>query len=564
MKMQFHPIHLDIADQIEAETAEAVGKVDGELSDVASDQNIDLTGAGGGASVASMASDESESLWDEADGAITGGAEKEDSLWDQADSKTREATENGFNGSVTNEILVAAAGGESLWEEAEGDLSTDGGAESLWEEGDSNLEAEPDLGSLDSGSPWDFGILLWNKFAHDTQDDYPYESDYYNHIRGIPYLEYRKSDWFYAKVAVQGDYFAYHYNTGWEDDTDFRFHDTFVNFSGSGFNAKIGNQVVRWGKTDGFSPLDNVNPEDYRDGIASRREDRKIPIPMVNLQAYRGAFTIQGLYIPFFIKSEFDITGTDWAWFDRVDKAIGPFQYDDPDYSLSLADSQGGARITATTHGFDLAFSYLNKINDLPSIDSLFVPPGVTLDAGSIRELPRFTQATGQTIQLKYDRTSIWGLEVETTVGDIGVRGDVAYDTNVNFLTDTLESIEKPVFEYTVGFDYNSANNFYINVQFNQAIIQDWEDRILLSKEVTSAVTGTISKEFYNGNFKPEFRIYYDLKGDASIYNPKLLIYYWQNLTIDIGAEFFDGEDWTVIGTFKDNDQVYAIIELNF
>ena len=72
-----------------------------------------------------------------------------------------------------------------------------------------------------------------------------------------------------------------------------------------------------------------------------------------------------------------------------------------------------------------------------------------------------------------------------------------------------------------------------------------------------------MSKEFYDGNLKPEFRFYYDIEGDASIFNPKLLIEYWQNCTIEVGAEFFHGEDWTVIGTFKDNDQVYAVLEIN-
>ena len=308
-----------------------------------------------------------------------------------------------------------------------------------------------------------------------------------------------------------------------------------------------------------------MNPEDYRDGIAGRREDRKLPIPMVNLQAYRGAFTVQGIFIPGFWKSELDIDGTDWALFGRAEERIGPYSYDDPDdLSVSMEDAQGGVRLGITAYGADFAISYLSKINDLPAIGTLAAPPGFSFDDNSIRELPAFAQATGQTIELRYDRTSIWGLEVETTIGPIGVRGDLAYDTNVNFLTDGLEKIEKPVVEYIAGIDYNSASNLYINVQFSQTIILDYEDRIALSDEVTSAVTGTISKELFNGNFKPEFRVYYDLNGNASIYNPKLLINYWPNVTIDIGAELYDGEDWTLIGTFKNNDNVYVSIELKF
>ncbi len=442
--------------------------------------------------------------------------------------------------------------------------SSDIESESPWD--DEAFSEEAETGAVDSerGFPVDFDFVLWNKFARDTKDDDDREGDYYNHVRGIASAEYRYSDGLYFKAALQGDYFFYRYDDGWENDDDFRVHETFFNYSGPGYNAKIGSQIVRWGKADGFSPLDNVNPEDYRDGIAGRREDRKIPVPMANLQFYRGPVAIQGVFIPFFEKSELDIVDTDWALFDRVEERIGPFSYDDPDFSASFEDAQGGGRVSLTVGGYDFALSYLNKINDLPSIDTLATPPGFVSPNGLVRDLPLFAQQTGQTIRLRYDRTSIWGLEFETAAGDFVLRGDLAYRTDANYLTESFEKIEKSVIDCIVGFDYNSPDNLYVNLQFGQTIVQNWDDRIAYSKETTSAVSGTISREFDNGNLKPEFRFYYDLEGDASIFNPKLLLYYWQNLAIDIGAEFFDGEDTTLIGLFKDNDQLYLSMELKF
>jgi len=78
------------------------------------------------------------------------------------------------------------------------------------------------------------------------------------HIRGIVFARYRHSGRLHVKAAVQGDYFPHHYESGWEDERDFRVHDIYVNFSGPGYNARIGNQIVRWGNADGFSPLYNV------------------------------------------------------------------------------------------------------------------------------------------------------------------------------------------------------------------------------------------------------------------------------------------------------------------
>lgn len=474
-------------------------------------------------------------------------AKSDESLWKQGDPETDGAKED-----------------VSLWGEDTAEKSGDAKASSLWGEEDSDSSMGGDFSDAEMEGPWRYGLTIWNKFSYDTKDDSEFEGDYNNHLRGIAHLEYRYSDDFYVKAAVQGDYFSYHYPSGWTDDSDFRIHDAYANISGSGYNIKIGNQIVRWGKIDGFSPLDNINPEDYRDGIAGRREERKVPTPMLNVEAYRGIFTFQAVYLPIFMKSEFDFTGTDWAWFGRIEEEIGSFQYNDPDFSPSLEDSQGGGRIAVTTHGIDLAASYLSKRNDTPSIGELFLPPGVVLNSFSIRDLPRIAQATQQAVQFVYDRTSIWGFEFETTFGDFGLRGDFAYDKCVPFLTTSLDRIESSVIEYVIGIDYNSATNAYINLQFGQTFIQDWDDRIASSEETTNAISGTVSKELYNGNLKPEFRFFYDLDGNASIYNPKILIYYWDNISIDLGAEFYSGEDWSVIGTFKDNDNIYAIIEFKY
>lgn len=43
------------------------------------------------------------------------------------------------------------------------------------------------------------------------------------------------------------------------------------------FRFRIGKQIIRWGKTDEISPVDNVNSQDLRLFIIPTYEDRKIP-----------------------------------------------------------------------------------------------------------------------------------------------------------------------------------------------------------------------------------------------------------------------------------------------
>jgi len=85
-----------------------------------------------------------------------------------------------------------------------------------------------------------------------------------------------------------------------------------------------------------------------------------------------------------------------------------------------------------------------------------------------------------------------------------------------------------------------------------------------LVKGIHSAVNGTVWKEFYNGDLKLECRFYYDLSGDATILNPKVRFSFWMPVIVEIGGEWFDGNEETVAGRYKDNDQIYTTIEIKF
>jgi hypothetical protein len=446
---------------------------------------------------------------------------------------------------------------DNLIEEAEGDP-----AGVSWGE----EETEATLKGPKSASRFEGSGRLWNKFAYDTKDDNEFESDLYNHAEARIEAKYVSGERFHAVVSVDADYFAYHGEDDWDDDSDVRLYLAYINLAGNDYNLKLGNQIVRWGKSDGYSPLDNINPEDFRDGIGGRREDRKLPIPMVNLELYRGSNTLQGIFIPLFEEPEIDYIGTDWSLFGHVDQEFGPVAIKEKERPNTLRNSEAGVRLSGIVRNFDYAFSYLYSREKIPSFRSLIVPPGFSPLPGSIsiKDLAVFACETNQEITLEYGRRNIYGFEFETTLGDFGFRGDATYIDDNNFFTNQLQRIRKPAFQYMVGADYNAPLAFYINVQFAQTFIQDYDDRIVFADEVANAVNGSLWKEFYNGDVKLEFRYYYDFSGSFGYYNPKIILNHWQNLLIELGTEFFDASEDSIFGLFKENDQVYGIVELKF
>lgn len=426
-----------------------------------------------------------------------------------------------------------------------------------------------------AGAPWDdsdsekkfaFGGRIWNKFALDTQEDNEFEDLYQNHVQLQLDGTYRPTKPVEIKLSVGGDYYSYGRNSDWDDDANFRLFDAYINLTGQGFNLKVGNQIVRWGKADGFSPLDNLNPEDFRDGIGGRREDRKWQIPMVNLELYPGNFTLQGVYIPFFVESKYDYRDTDWALFDHYDQQIGAFGVVEEDLANTFENSEAGLRLSGIAGRLDYAFSYLYTNEDVGSLDSFIVPPGFdpVFSSRVIRDLTQFAHATNQDIRLRHDRQQIVGVEFETTLAAFGLRGDLAYTDRISYITEQLQRVRKPVVQYMVGADYNGPGAFYLNVQFGQAFIDDYDDNILLAQELSSNINGTISKGFFDEDLELAFRWYYDFNGDGSLYNPKCIVNYWQNVTLELGVEIFDGTDAHPLGFFRDNDQAYALVGFHF
>lgn len=455
---------------------------------------------------------------------------------------------------------------EAIFEDHPSD--EDGQAQEGLEEDGSLLEDEFDVPGEEgaSDSPLHFSGSIQNKYSHDADENGAFESDALNHFEALAKVAYDNDGILRVEIGVDVDAYADENDGDWDNDNDVRLYEAYVNLSFSTLNLRVGNQIVRWGKSDGFSPLDNINPEDLRGGVAGRREERKIPIPMANLEADFFGMSWQGIYIPGFYKSDFDIVGTDWSLFGHSDRSVGPFAYQEEEHDELFDSQEYGLRISSTVGNFDYAFSYLHTRSDTPVLGSMTVPGGFPLDLenGGIRDIVAFAIATGQIIPIGYERQNIYGFEFETTVGDFGLRGDVAYFAETYCLTEDLDQIEKPALQYTLGADYISPTDFYINLQFSHSIILDYEEAIVFQEENAYSVNGTISQELLNGDLKLELRGFYDLTGNGTMLNPQVIISPWESLALEFGAEFFGGTQQTVMGMFDDNDQYYGKARYKF
>jgi Protein of unknown function (DUF1302) len=372
-----------------------------------------------------------------------------------------------------------------------------------------------------------------------------------------------------ALVSLQGDYLWMGQEHSY-DDLRLRLHESSFLWATDRYEIKLGKQIVRWGKTDQVSPVDNLNPQDGRQFILRELEDRKIPILMLRGRAFVDKLTFEGVYIPWFEPALIDYFDSDWAVYRQIREDIrdGPLPSALQSYLLgrrvhqcepakTLHNSEFGGRVTASLSGWDVGLSYLYGWEDAPFFAS-FPIKNLQLDGGfsseNLLNALEGTELIDEPIRVEHRRQRVIGAEFETTVGQVGLRGEAAYFDHVSFLTNELTSVRRPVFHYVLGVDYSSPSEWYANLQWSHQIISGHDARILYFDRHDTALLGELNQIFWRGQFKVGVKANYNL-GNGSFYlRPEVELKYFKNIETNL----FEGGNGSLFGLYDHNDQVFS------
>jgi len=377
-------------------------------------------------------------------------------------------------------------------------------------------------------------------------------------------------------LSVLSDYLYF----GPEDETDeydLDLYEAKWQSTEKNYGFSIGKQIVRWGKTDQFSPVDTLNPQDLREFILPDYEERKIPIWMADLNLFFDNFNIEGVFIPFFEESRIDYFGTNWSIFGHMKKeiensAVSPslktyFENISVNETVPDTEAEFALRLTTSLKNIDLGLTFHNTIEDTPYFKSFpvknihvsgdFSPEGLDslIDSAIL---------TNENIEVEYKRTNIAGLEFETTLADFGVRGEAAWQENESFLTSSLTSTREPTFTYVIGADYTTAKNTYFNLQFAHRYIANYSSEILYFEQNTLSLLGEIKTDIISDWLQACLKYNINLNNTAGYLSPYLKYTYIKNLECLFGASLFSGDKDTWFGHFKDNDLFFLDISYRF
>lgn len=383
---------------------------------------------------------------------------------------------------------------------------------------------------------------------------------------------YKKS----FKISALSDY-LYFGNDDETDDYDLDLHEAFFSYNNNFIDFSLGKKIVRWGKADQISPVDTINPTDAREFILPDYEETKQPVWMANLTLLFDTFTLEGIFIPFFEKSELDYFNTDWAVFPHIKKEISasPVPENIKNYFDRMAvdeqdpdnETEFGLRFTTTIKNWDMGISWHHTTEDIPYFKS-FPVKNIRVDGSLNREdlntVLDTAVFTNENIAVQFQRTHVLGYEFETILSDFGIRGEAAWYENQSLLTSSLTSSTHPTFTYVLGADYTTRSDIYLNIQFAHRYISGYTSDILYFKRNNYSLTGEISRDVFMDWLEASLLYSLTLNDNSWYLSPRITHTYFTNLDLVIGANLFSGDDDTWLGRFSDNDQLFIDISYRF
>jgi hypothetical protein len=302
---------------------------------------------------------------------------------------------------------------------------------------------------------------------------------------------------------------------------------------------------------------------------------------MAQAEIYLGDTTIELLVSPHPAINRITFFDSDWAFF-RHNREIGADQAPDSvssDFFRSLGvnvdapdwgDVEYGGRLRSTAGEVDFALSALVYHQRIPvfrgnavALAAAFDPEqALTLLPGDPATRAALLSATSPEITARYPWGVTLGGELETTIGDYGVRAELAHTLSAQYQTADLGVTEADQTLLGIGADV-TIDAFYGNLQAIQQWVQESQS-LLLARQQAITLVLVLEYETLRGTLTPALYTAWDLGDNAAYLRPRLQYKATDQLTLDLGLHIITGDKKSILGQFDANDQVYLLATLSF
>ena len=375
-----------------------------------------------------------------------------------------------------------------------------------------------------------------------------------------------------ARKAKWGDGYAeVRFRRGLEFDntiSEFSIREAYVNAYLGNFDIRLGQQIVVWGRADGFNPTNNITPQNML-ARSPDEDDRRDSNFLMRIFYYINPVNIEFIWVPQYLPSVLPTGQIPLPLGVTIEDAINP--------DAKFNNSSIALKADLELSSFDGSVSYFHGYMPLPSISLPLSSIG--FDTSTFD----FTVS----IRTRPYKMDVIGFDFSTTLASLGIRGEVAYRkpvedhksplnmSNVNFQTaitgnlgiKVLDYIPNPDIQYVLGVD-KTKGDFSIIVQYIGRYVIDFNefqttgfslDELILKNRMITSQQDEISHSvfmrpvlaMYHETMDVELLGYYNITTEEVLLRPVITYDLADALTLRAGAEWYSGPDNTLFGTIE-------------
>lgn len=388
-----------------------------------------------------------------------------------------------------------------------------------------------------------------------------------------------------------------------------------LEWRGRAAEVRAGMLRVAWGKLDGAPPTDVVNPRGYHDPLVEDSEERKFGVPMLQGSWFPGDVPALGLeqlqlslvYVPVAVPPRMALIRERWfpsstdppPRFEIPKRLIpaevvekyhlqldGPLVIEPVTFDTqndvpprTLGDGGVGLRLGGRWRRLDWAAYHYTGAETSPvmtlPVEVILVdpPPDLALRATSY-------------LRQQYARMHMTGGDVATALGPVTLRAEAAtfvdrpyarlagplFSTQalaalpLTALFDQIAArgrtavplgnlfVKRSSVEWGVGAD-TVWRGFMPLVQLNQIVLFGSAPRLLIGQPDTR-LTARVARRLLDDRFEVEMRGVYAFEQGAWFLFPRVEYLLRDDLAVDVGYLAIGGSRNTLLGQYKDNDEV--------
>lgn len=401
------------------------------------------------------------------------------------------------------------------------------------------------LGEEEGSTPYELNGFMRGAFFAGTsvESDKPEQKSGYGEI-GLK-MRVRKGTW--------GDGYAeLRFRRGYEfgqSISEMSVREAYVNTYLGNLDLRIGQQIVVWGRADGFNPTNNITPQNML-VRSSDEDDRRIGNFLFRANYNLRPFNLEFIWVPQYRPSVLPTTLFPFPDFVEFAGVTTP--------GPELDNGSIAAKLDLALSKVDGSLSYFKGYMPLPGIFPQTI--GFDTESGGLQAV---------IVNRPYEM-QVFGGDFSTALGSFGLRGEIAYRLPIkDYLDDALPHVPNPDMQYVFGMD-KTIGDFSIIVQYIGRYIFDFEEfvptglykelaplyltnRMIVSQlyETSHAVFMRPALALLHETLDLECAAYYDFTTEEALLRPTLTRDITDALTLKVGGDIYMGPDNTLFGSVE-------------